>query len=162
MVRRHLSYANVVATMALLFAMTGGALAASHYLVSSTKQINPKVLKQLQGRSGKTGATGPTGSPGAQGKEGTQGKEGKEGTPATSLWARVKFDGTLETGSGTVSAGKVLSGYEVVFNRNVSACAYIATLGSASVSANNTLFDEKTARARLKPNLASKSPTRSS
>jgi hypothetical protein len=30
--RRHLSYANVVATLALVFAMTGGAFAASHYL----------------------------------------------------------------------------------------------------------------------------------
>jgi len=29
-IRRHLSYANVVATMALVFAMSGGALAATH------------------------------------------------------------------------------------------------------------------------------------
>jgi hypothetical protein len=43
-IRRRLSYANVVATLALVFAMSGGALAASHYLVNSTKQINPKVL----------------------------------------------------------------------------------------------------------------------
>jgi hypothetical protein len=28
--RKHLSYANIVATLALLFAMSGGALAASH------------------------------------------------------------------------------------------------------------------------------------
>jgi hypothetical protein len=28
--RRHLNYANVVATLALVFAMSGGALAASH------------------------------------------------------------------------------------------------------------------------------------
>jgi hypothetical protein len=45
--RRHLSYANVTATLALVFAMTGGALAANHYLLTSTKQISPKVLKQL-------------------------------------------------------------------------------------------------------------------
>jgi hypothetical protein len=35
-IRRHLSYANVVATMALVFAMSGSALAAKHYLITST------------------------------------------------------------------------------------------------------------------------------
>ena len=45
--RRHVNYANIVATLALFFAMTGGALAAKHYLINSTKQINPKVLKKL-------------------------------------------------------------------------------------------------------------------
>jgi hypothetical protein len=56
--RRHLNYANVVATFALLFAMSGGALAANHYLVNSTKQINPKVLKKLKGNAGKVGRVG--------------------------------------------------------------------------------------------------------
>jgi cytoskeletal protein RodZ len=45
--RRRLNYANVTATLALFFAMSGGALAAKHYLINSTKQINPKVLKAL-------------------------------------------------------------------------------------------------------------------
>lgn len=45
--RRHLNYANVVATLALVFAMSGGALAAQHYLLSSPKQISPKVLRSL-------------------------------------------------------------------------------------------------------------------
>ena len=56
--RRRLSYANVTATLALVFAMSGGAMAANHYLITSTKQINPKVLKKLTGKTGKTGATG--------------------------------------------------------------------------------------------------------
>jgi hypothetical protein len=46
-IRRNLSYANVTATLALVFAMSGGALAAKHYLLSSTKQISPKVLNSL-------------------------------------------------------------------------------------------------------------------
>src|ERR1700712_1050053 len=45
--RRHLSYANVTATLALVFAMSGGALAAKHYLVTKTNQISPKVLKSF-------------------------------------------------------------------------------------------------------------------
>jgi cytoskeletal protein RodZ len=46
-IRRHLNYANIVATLALLFAMSGGALAAKHYLINSTKQISPKALQAL-------------------------------------------------------------------------------------------------------------------
>jgi hypothetical protein len=45
--RKHLTYANVAATLALVFAMSGGALAAKHYLVTKTSQISPKVLKSF-------------------------------------------------------------------------------------------------------------------
>ncbi len=82
MIQRHLTYANVVATMALLFAMSGGALAASHYLIKSKKQISPKVLAELKGRrgaAGARGAAGPTGATGAAGTPGAQGIQGKEG-----------------------------------------------------------------------------------
>ena len=68
--RRHVNYANVAATLALFFAMTGGALAAKHYLINPTKQINPKVLKKLRGRVGRTGATGREGLPGKEGPAG--------------------------------------------------------------------------------------------
>jgi hypothetical protein len=83
--RGRITYANVAATLALLFSMSGGALAASHYLINSTKQINPKVLRKLQGHNGRSGANGVTGQgglagpPGAAGKEGPQGKEGAQG-----------------------------------------------------------------------------------
>ncbi len=59
-VPRRMSYANVAATMALVFAMSGGALAAGRYLITSTKQISPKVLKALEGKAGPKGATGAT------------------------------------------------------------------------------------------------------
>ncbi len=80
--RRRISYANVAATLALVLSMSGGALAATHYLINSTKQISPKVLKKLKGATGAPGATGArgaTGATGATGKEGAGGKEGKEG-----------------------------------------------------------------------------------
>jgi hypothetical protein len=94
--RKHLTYANVTATLALVFAMSGGALAANSYLINSTKQINPKVLKKLTGKPGKngtagangtTGATGATGAQGPGGKEGPPGKEGKEATDASNSLA---------------------------------------------------------------------------
>jgi collagen triple helix repeat protein len=77
--RKRITYANVAATLALVFAMSGGAWAASHYLINSTRQINPKVLKKLKGNTGKPGRTGATGKEGTAGKEGPQGLQGKEG-----------------------------------------------------------------------------------
>lgn len=96
--RRHLNYANVVATLALVFAMSGGALAAKHYLINSTKQINPKVLKKLKGNAGKTGATGAAGVAGAPGATGSQGKEGAKGADGTAVaYAHVSATGVLDT-----------------------------------------------------------------
>lgn len=69
----------MTATLALVFAFTGGALAASRYLINSTSQINPKVLRQLRGARGLEGVPGPAGSEGKPGKEGLPGEEGKAG-----------------------------------------------------------------------------------
>jgi hypothetical protein len=79
--RRRFSYANVAATLALVFAMSGGALAANHYLINSTKQISPKVLRKLKGARGPRGTLGPNGLAGPQGVEGLQGLRGKTGPP---------------------------------------------------------------------------------
>jgi hypothetical protein len=68
--RTHLSYANVVATLALVFAMSGGAFAAHHFLITSTKQISPKVLRKLRGNRGPKGADGAPGHEGAKGVAG--------------------------------------------------------------------------------------------
>jgi hypothetical protein len=74
----------VAATLALVLSMSGGALAASKYLITSTKQISPKVLKKLKGKAGAPGTPGTPGKEGTTGKEGPGGKEGpagKEGLP---------------------------------------------------------------------------------
>jgi hypothetical protein len=78
---------DLVAWLALFVALGGTSLAARHYLVNSTNQINPKVLKALKGKrgpAGPRGLTGGSGAPGAPGKEGPPGQEGspgKEGPP---------------------------------------------------------------------------------
>ncbi|HWX44870.1 MAG TPA: hypothetical protein VNY52_06075 [Solirubrobacteraceae bacterium] len=74
--RRYLTYANVTATLALVFAMSGGALAAKHYLINSTGQINPKVLKKLRGRTGLRGIPGVEGPTGPAGPAGPGGAIG--------------------------------------------------------------------------------------
>ena len=78
-VRRRFTYANVAATLALVLAMSGGAYAAGHYLITSTKQISPKVLKSLKGSSGKNGAAGAVGATGAGGPAGPVGPAGPAG-----------------------------------------------------------------------------------
>jgi collagen triple helix repeat protein len=94
--RNRMSYANVTATLALFFAMSGGALAASHYLITSTKQIKPSVLSSLRGKAGRAGANGAAGSagpagpagptgPAGSGSPGAQGSEGKAGTNGASV-----------------------------------------------------------------------------
>ncbi|HWY17232.1 MAG TPA: hypothetical protein VNY27_00830 [Solirubrobacteraceae bacterium] len=78
-IRRHLTYTNIIVTLALVFAMSGGAYAAGHYLITSTKQISPKVLKALKGANGKAGAAGLAGPAGAQGTQGAPGPQGAAG-----------------------------------------------------------------------------------
>ena len=111
------AYANI-ATLALVVATSGGTLAATHYLITSTTQISPKVLRALKGKAGSTGETGeagpqgeagsegatgatgetgPAGKEGAQGKEGKPGAEGKEGSPWTA--GGVLPSGKTETGT---------------------------------------------------------------
>src|ERR1700752_5488354 len=90
-IRRRFSYANVAATLALVFSMTGGALAAKHYLITSVKQISPKVLRQLKGRpganghNGANGTNGINGAPGAPGAGGAQGVQGPQGPGASQI-----------------------------------------------------------------------------
>jgi hypothetical protein len=80
--RKRVTFANVVLTLILLFAMTGGALAAKRYLITSTKQISPNVLKALKGAAGARGPAGATGPQGPQGPGGAAGTAGV-GTPGT-------------------------------------------------------------------------------
>jgi hypothetical protein len=96
--RRRLNYANVTATLALFFAISGGALAAKHYLINSTKQINPKVLKALKGNVGPQGPQGTPGKEGTAGKEGAAGKEGKPGPVVLSGITEVRAEGSAPKG----------------------------------------------------------------
>ena len=100
--RRKPSISGVLAATALFFAVAGGgAYAADSYLITSTHQIKPSVLKKLandvrgprgtrgtvgpqgltgpQGQQGQPGDTGATGPQGAQGNQGPQGLPGQQG-----------------------------------------------------------------------------------
>jgi hypothetical protein len=126
-IRKRVTPATVIATLALVMAMTGGAYAAGRYVITSPKQIKPSVLASLKGKTGTpgpggptgpagagtagpqgpagpTGATGPageTGPAGAPGKDGAPGKAGKEGSPWTA--GGTLPSGKTETGVWTLS-----------------------------------------------------------
>ena len=67
---RRPSPAMVVACLALFVASAGTSIAAKHYLITSTKQIKPSVLKQLKGAKGSRGYTGAQGTQGLKGDAG--------------------------------------------------------------------------------------------
>ena len=135
--RLRLSPATVIAGLALVFAMTGGAYAAKKYLITSTKQISPSVLKALQGKAGVAGApgvagaqgaagpAGPAGPAGAAGAGGAKGETGPAGikgekgvTGATGASGATGFTKTLpkgETETGTWTASEASTGFNAVF-----------------------------------------------
>jgi hypothetical protein len=107
---------GAIATVALVFAMTGGAFAAK-YLITSTKQISPSVLKKLKGAAGPAGAPGapgaqgPAGPAGAAGKNGTNGEAGAKGaTGATGVTGATGKEGDPWTKLGTLPKGKTETG----------------------------------------------------
>ena len=63
---------------AVLF--SGGALAATRYVITSKHQIKPSVFKQLHGDRGRRGATGKRGARGTRGTRGARGFVGAKGS----------------------------------------------------------------------------------
>lgn len=123
LIRKRATYANVAMTLALVFAMTGGAYAAKKYLITSTKQISPSVLKALAGKAGAVGAQGsagpqgPAGPAGAKGDAGAEGKIGPEGKTgatgqkgATGATGPKGEPGEPWTAGGTLPTGKTETG----------------------------------------------------
>lgn len=114
-IRQHLTYANVIASVALFLALGGAAVAATQLPRNSvgTQQLKSgavtigkiarKARKQLHGRrglqglqgktgkTGKTGARGPRGATGAKGSTGARGPRGQDGTgPAFEVFGENK------------------------------------------------------------------------
>jgi len=111
---------TLIAVLAAVLAVTSGAFAANHYLVTSSSQIKNgtiaasdlssaarKALKGQQGWKGETGATGaqgpqgPKGDPGAQGPHGPAGVSGYE----VKTWRYSKDDANSDMGPGYVGVG---------------------------------------------------------
>jgi hypothetical protein len=128
--RRHrVTYANVAATLALVLALGAGTAYASHYLITSTSQIKPGVIKKLRGDKGKTGAKGaigPAGVTGATGATGAQGFARDAGAVAPSSEGGPSF----ETGG--------LIGWRSVTSSSTG--EYCLTPDATSTTGNTTLL----------------------
>jgi hypothetical protein len=146
---RHLSYANVAATLALVFAMSGGAIAASGGFSSGGKlqacvngEGGLRLLKpgkhcargqktvawNQEGPAGTAGAKGADGAPGAAGGQGGEGPKGLNGESANVKWASISPAGTILVAHGVVAS--VLTGshhYAVAFDTDITNCAVVAT-----------------------------------
>jgi hypothetical protein len=115
--RLHLTPSTVIASLALVFAMSGGAYAASKYVITSTKQIKPSVLAQLKGNAGAKGAAGAAGAPGAAGPQGpagpggAAGAQGPQGVPGSNgTPGAAGHEGSPWTAGGTLPSGKTETG----------------------------------------------------
>jgi Collagen triple helix repeat (20 copies) len=95
-IRRHMNPATVIAMVALVFAITGGAFAAtgsggsSHGALIATAakakgkpkaKVGPRGPAGPAGKNGATGSAGPAGTVGAQGAQGAKGEAGPQGAP---------------------------------------------------------------------------------
>jgi hypothetical protein len=126
---RRPSPAMVVACLALFVASTGTSIAASHYLITSTKQIKPSVLHKLKGAKGAKGNTGAKGDTGAAGAAGAAGAQGPSGVVTTAAF----------NGAGTLVPGSV-SAYVFVGNTaTVTTTASQRLTGAAEVPLYSTL-----------------------
>jgi Collagen triple helix repeat (20 copies) len=83
--RPHMTYANVMASVAVFLALGGGAVAAtkirSRDIANGTIQqsdLSKRLLRQLS-KAGPPGPTGPAGAAGQQGAQGAQGERGTQG-----------------------------------------------------------------------------------
>lgn len=99
---KRVSPATGIALVALFFSLGGAGLAAERYVVTSTSQIKPSVLKELHGargpagpagQAGAMGPIGPAGSAGVAGQQGVPGVQGTAGTPAIRAYANVGRSG---------------------------------------------------------------------
>jgi hypothetical protein len=146
-ITKHASYANVAATLAVVLAMSGGAIAATGGFANGgalracvNQEGGLRLLKS--GKKCKKGQSvigwsqvGPKGLTGVQGPAGAAGTPGAPGAPAVTLWAEVDASGRVVASSGVTNVIGNAEGRVFTFNRDISKCGVSATLneGPASV-----------------------------
>lgn len=81
-IRKRMTFANIAMTLALIFAMAGGAYAAGSALTAKQKKEVVKIAKKYAGKAGERGPVGEKGAqglPGAKGENGVPGFKGENG-----------------------------------------------------------------------------------
>ena len=100
----------IVAIVALVMALVGGAFAANGALTAKQKKEVKKIAKSFQG-TGPAGATGLQGPAGANGKDGANGAPGLQGAPGPQGEpGEPGEEGSPWTAGGTLPEGATLTG----------------------------------------------------
>lgn len=134
-----LTYANVMATIAVFVALGGSSYAALTLPRNSVgaKQIRKGAVgtSELHDRSVRLRDISASARKSLRGATGAQGPAGAPGAPATKFFAVVAPTGAFLRGNGTSGGHAGGPGnYVVGFAEPVSACAYSATLGTTDSS----------------------------
>jgi hypothetical protein len=98
--RNRFGIPGVISVIALVFAMFGGAYAASNSSGGGKATVSAKAKAGPRGKTGKTGPAGPAGPAGSAGAKGDAGAAGAAGTPGTSVTSTP-----LSIGNGTCPEG---------------------------------------------------------
>jgi hypothetical protein len=137
LLRRHLTYANVAASLALFLALGGAAYAATQLPKNSvgTNQIRKeavtaakiakKTRQQLQGQRGPAGQQGPQGKTGAKGATGVKGAVGARGAQGNTGAPGV--DGTGPALEVVTSLKPIEAVGSTVVSQNLAPGAYVVT-----------------------------------
>ena len=146
-IKTHFCYANVAATLALVLAMSGGAIAATGGFSSGgtlracvNEEGGIKLLKagrhckrgQKTVAWNQTGPAGAKGASGAAGAPGAPGAAGPSGSAAVTLWAEIDEAGKLTQAKGVTGITGPATNPQVTFDRDISKCAITATLNEGS------------------------------
>ncbi len=162
------SPAMIVSIVALAAGLTGSAIAGPAADLISGKQIKKGAVtsrhvkdgslrlgdlnakarssmtdRQTTGGPGPQGPQGPEGPQGPQGPQGERGPAGPAGEPGPTYrpsFAVLDPNGALVVGNDVVESARVGVGqYTVTFNRDVTRCAYTATVGGVSTPSTDTV-----------------------
>jgi len=151
--RSRLTYANVAATTALVVAVAGGGGAAVAAAVAKNSVRSPQIKNGQVKRVdlGRNAVTGPkvvertlakvpsAGRADTATRAGTAGRADTAGRALNVVTAAVTVAGALDAqgnNTGAVSARRVITGsYEVVFDRDVTDCAHLVSVGQLAASA---------------------------
>jgi hypothetical protein len=147
--RRHLTYSNVAATLALFLALGGGAYAATQLPARSVGtgqlkgeavtagKIAKKTRRQLRGDRGPAGPQGPIGKTGKTGAKGATGSRGATGAPGADgngpAFEVVTANKPVVAGGGAIAAQNLGVGAYVV-SANVVVEASAATVVTCTLN----------------------------
>jgi hypothetical protein len=140
---RRIGFANVIAFIALFVALGGGAYAASSIGTSDLK--NKSVTTKKLDKKAVTGsklAKGAVKKNKIKDESVTSSKlndgavtDSKLSDDSKSRWAVVSTNGTLDRGKGVVSSARFGAGaYEVIFDRDVTECSWVASIGAGDTT----------------------------